>query len=338
MTFNKLLNSLFFLFFILFLNLFGYVVFADTIPLGVPYFCIDDNLGNSNCGNATDTSWWNMPIYKAPYDFNNVSGLPIPTQFNFKWTGANLCSGEDMLIKGTLGLLFDFGTTHDLSIEIYSGGQQGICTLKNIDNSRYDFSCSVQGGGDLIFLFKSNTYKAPSSYQIGISKNMNIVCEPNNGTIIENNNQNTQDIINNQNQNQAQTNQGLNNINDSLNNSNVDTSTFGDTFDITEMNTWLPAGPIDSIINLPLNLMNSLVSNLSNNTCNSISLTLPFVDEVITLPCASELASKMKIKPFLDLLGIPASTLLLYHYFIYLYGWYTDNISLRSRKLGGMIS
>ena len=105
-----------------------------------------------------------------------------------------------------------FGATHDLSIEIYSGNQQGICTLKNIDNSRYDFSCSVQGGGDLILLFKSNTYKAPNSYQIGISKNMNIVCEPNNGTIIENNNQNTQDIIDNQNKNQQQTNDRLDDI------------------------------------------------------------------------------------------------------------------------------
>lgn len=51
---------------------------------------------------------------------------------------------------------------------------------------------------------------------------------------------------------------------------------------------WLPPGPVDSIINLPLNLFNAL-TNVLSGTCQGVTLTLPFVNQTLTLPCFDSL-------------------------------------------------
>ena len=60
-----------------------------------------------------------------------------------------------------------------------------------------------------------------------------------------------------------------------------------DDADITGLNNmagWLPPGPLDSIINLPLNLFQALINTLSG-TCTPVTLTLPFVNQQLILPC-----------------------------------------------------
>lgn len=55
---------------------------------------------------------------------------------------------------------------------------------------------------------------------------------------------------------------------------------------------WLPAGPVDSILNLPLALFNNLTVNL-NKTCNPVNVTLPFINSNLQLPCLSVIYQEM---------------------------------------------
>lgn len=43
---------------------------------------------------------------------------------------------------------------------------------------------------------------------------------------------------------------------------------------------WLPAGPVDSILTLPLTMLNNLVNNLSSNKCQTAILQLPYVKKI----------------------------------------------------------
>ena len=90
---------------------------------------------------------------------------------------------------------------------------------------------------------------------------------------------------------------------------------------------WLPAGPLDSVLNLPLSLFNALTTNL-NKSCNSINIPLPYVNKNITLPCINTLYNQIGITSFLSWIGVIVSGLMLYTYLLKLYKWIEDRISL----------
>lgn len=90
---------------------------------------------------------------------------------------------------------------------------------------------------------------------------------------------------------------------------------------------WLPAGPLDSVLNLPLSLFNALTTNL-NKSCNPINIPLPFVNKNITLPCINTLYNQIGITSFLSWIGVIVSGLMLYSYLLKLYKWIEDRISL----------
>lgn len=90
---------------------------------------------------------------------------------------------------------------------------------------------------------------------------------------------------------------------------------------------WLPAGPLDSVLNLPLSLFNALTTNL-NKSCNPINIPLPYVNKNITLPCINTLYNQIGITSFLSWIGVIVSGLMLYTYLLKLYKWIEDRISL----------
>lgn len=90
---------------------------------------------------------------------------------------------------------------------------------------------------------------------------------------------------------------------------------------------WLPPGPLDSVLNLPLSLFNALTTNL-NKSCNPINIPLPFVNKNITLPCINTLYEQIGITSFLSWIGVIVSGLMLYTYLLKLYKWIEDRISL----------
>lgn len=126
---------------------------------------------------------------------------------------------------------------------------------------------------------------------------------------------------------QEKTNQKLDNINSSLTDSSpISLEKLNDTAG------WLPEGPIDSILNLPLSLLNNLSTNL-NKQCTPVSLTIPFIDKnnTLVLPClANTLSDNVEnFDSFYTWLGLTVSCILLYKYLMSLYVWVDKVLTLR---------
>lgn len=100
-----------------------------------------------------------------------------------------------------------------------------------------------------------------------------------------------------------------------------------DTSGLADSAGWLPPGPLDSVLNLPLSLFNSLTTNL-NKSCSPISIPLPYVNKNLTIPCINSLYDKIGISTFINWLGVIVSGLMLYTYLLKLYKWIEDRISL----------
>lgn len=103
---------------------------------------------------------------------------------------------------------------------------------------------------------------------------------------------------------------------------------------------WLPAGPLDSILNLPLSFLNNLSANLSK-TCQPVTLPLPFVDKTLDLPCLSSIYSQIEgLDTWISGISIIASVFILFTYLINLYKWVDDTLTFRENNYidnwGGM--
>ena len=95
-------------------------------------------------------------------------------------------------------------------------------------------------------------------------------------------------------------------------------------------NTWLPQGPVDSIIMLPLNLINTIISKF-DNACTPVQLPIPFLEnKFLTLPCVSTLFEQINgFSTLFNLIGVIGSVYLLYNYFVRFYKWVDDTLTLR---------
>ena len=116
------------------------------------------------------------------------------------------------------------------------------------------------------------------------------------------------------------------------------TSTLTDTSSpdlggLSNSSTWLPQGPVDSIIMLPLNFINTLVSKIGS-TCSPVNLPIPFVDnKYLTLPCISTIFAQIDNFSILyDLIGVIGSVYLLYNYLLKFYKWVDDTLSFRENN------
>ncbi len=126
---------------------------------------------------------------------------------------------------------------------------------------------------------------------------------------------------------QKETNQKLDNLNDSL------TSEESPNLDSLQNSSgWLPPGPIDSILNLPLSLLNNLNTNLSKK-CQPVEVNLPYVDSTLSLPCLNTIYSQMgNLSSWINGVGIVAAAFILFKYFINLYKWVDDTLTFRENN------
>lgn len=153
------------------------------------------------------------------------------------------------------------------------------------------------------------------------------------------------DIIDNQNQNQQQTNERLDNIDNhltDLNNSINSTEGPSNVNQLVDIAGYFPAGPLDSLLTLPLSLLNSLNSALQTE-CNPVVINLPFVNKPITIPCISTIYGQIHgLNAFFESVGLIAGAFVLYYYFLYLRDYleaiYTlDFASDGAGFIGGML-
>lgn len=140
---------------------------------------------------------------------------------------------------------------------------------------------------------------------------------------LNNTQQETNTKLNDLNNKQDQTNSKLDDLNSKLTDTTApDTSGFGN------VSGWLPAGPVDSILTLPVKVMNT-ISGVLAGTCNPVSLPLPFISSNLELPCGDSFYDNITgLNVFLNTLGFILGCYLLYSYLIYLYNWVDKKVSM----------
>lgn len=104
------------------------------------------------------------------------------------------------------------------------------------------------------------------------------------------------------------------------------------TEELENMAGWLPPGPVDSILNLPLTMLNGLFNTMSNNSCQPVILTLPFVDRDLTLPCIRTIYQSINAMSFINWVGAIASAFILFNYFLRLYSWVDKTLTFRENN------
>lgn len=127
----------------------------------------------------------------------------------------------------------------------------------------------------------------------------------------------------------GQTNDKLDNINDTL------TDTSLNTGNLENSAGWLPPGPVDSILNLPLSLYQNLLDTLQtgSRSCPALNINLPYVDEVLTIPCLSDIFSRINgLNVFWTWVGTIAGAFILFNYLINLYKWVDATLTMRENN------
>lgn len=93
---------------------------------------------------------------------------------------------------------------------------------------------------------------------------------------------------------------------------------------------WLPPGPIDSIINLPLTMLTNISSSL-NKTCSPLEVNLPYVNKSVEIPCLNTIFNQITgLTNFWTWVGLISSVLILYRYLIELYKYYDRLTTLQA--------
>lgn len=101
-----------------------------------------------------------------------------------------------------------------------------------------------------------------------------------------------------------------------------------DTDTLSGMAGWLPPGPVDSILNLPLTFLNNLTTSIGSS-CSSLSVPLPFVTNTLSLPCFTTIISSINGASTLwTFIGTITTCLLLYYYLKSLYKWIDNKLAL----------
>lgn len=119
---------------------------------------------------------------------------------------------------------------------------------------------------------------------------------------------------------------------DDLNNSITDETAPNKLGNLSDSAGWLPAGPVDSILNLPLTMFQNLSNNIGS-TCTSLDLNLPYVNQNITLPCLNSIYEQIDgLSIWINSVGVIASAFILYSYLLSLYKWVDDTLTFRENN------
>lgn len=108
------------------------------------------------------------------------------------------------------------------------------------------------------------------------------------------------------------------------NNDDADVSSAGD------VAGWLPPGPLDSLINLPLTMLTNINSSL-NKTCSPLEVNLPYINKSVEIPCLNTIFNQITgLNSFWSWVGLISSVLILYRYLIELYKYYDRLTTLQA--------
>lgn len=271
---------------------------------------------NSNSQEIKDTIKDSLNSCRSSYNLLNLTSTFAPSQVsgNFK----------SIVINGNVpnNVAFDIGTAVLSSSETYyfsfnnnsSLFNSYVITLNGNNQHIYftsDKSFSVSSNGTYTFsmILIANTYN-------------NLIIKPmiNLGTSPKSWEEYGIEICNNK---IDDTNNKIDNLTDTLTDTNVNTSS------LNNVAGWLPPGPLDSVLNLPLTFFNTL-NNALSQTCSPLNITVPFINSQISIPCLSTIFNQITGVPSLwSWVGAISSVIILYNYLLGLYAWVDSVLELR---------
>ena len=100
---------------------------------------------------------------------------------------------------------------------------------------------------------------------------------------------------------------------------------------------WLPAGPVDSILTLPLTFIQALLNVFQTDNCQPVVLPLPYLNgETLTLPCMRPILNQMGFLSIYEVVGSVISMFVIWDTLKWLYKWVDDTLQFReNNQFGG---
>lgn len=96
---------------------------------------------------------------------------------------------------------------------------------------------------------------------------------------------------------------------------------------------WLPPGPVDSILTLPVQLAQGIVNVFTNpGQCTPLSLPLPWVDYNLEVPCVGPLMDTIGFTPIWGIIGGIISAFIIYDTLKWLYRFVDDTLTFRENN------
>lgn len=281
-------------------------VLAIQSDYGVTY---GNNAQLINSPNSNTT--WNWG-----YNFNNTSGRVDALEIYFHSNGEDITSFNQYLTFMVGGYNQTFPLSNNNMTPFSVGGAvlkvQGATYMCSVDsnnsNTSYNnnsfntwsatINCDTSSGVNIgkSYNFASlwiqiNSINGYSQFYAYISKDM----YASDSKLFTSNNA-VNDIKNN-----------TDSINNSINDSSIDSSSAND---LTSNSAFHDSNGLDAIIKAPLNFIQSLTSS----TCSAISLTIPYIDANVSLPCMSTIYSKALGQQLVNLIALVINGVVLYRY------------------------
>lgn len=96
---------------------------------------------------------------------------------------------------------------------------------------------------------------------------------------------------------------------------------------------WLPPGPVDSIITLPLTMLQNINTSL-NKTCKPLNVNLPYVNKSVEIPCLNTIFNQITgLNSFWTWVGLISSVMILFRYLINLYNYFDKLTDLQAQYI-----
>lgn len=96
---------------------------------------------------------------------------------------------------------------------------------------------------------------------------------------------------------------------------------------------WLPAGPVDSILTIPITLLTGIVNVFTNpSACQAVQLPLPFVNTNIELPCVGPILNQIGITPLWNFVGAIIGFFLIWNTYKWLYEFVDKTLTFRENN------
>lgn len=289
---------------------------AESAVFSSPAFLINysDGTASSNLGNGVNQSWWGSNNYWGVLDaVHQGNFFPVVKEWYSYQSNFNMCSSSSYItISGQIAMLPNPGVAYYSNdtyyrLKVYVGEKEMSCsTSVDHDGWALNFQCTGENGQGLVIDTIIGNYYQGASYHIGLKKQFDYFCETGPSEIIVNQNNNTNQIIENNNYWSNLMAQHQENIQNAM----LDAQVRHDIADgVLGSSGYQDSYGLSDIINLPLNLINHLT-----DSCSSITLPIPYINEDVTINCPSYFYSKMLGNTFVNLIATIINAFVIYRF------------------------